>query len=150
MEQAALIPKAVPDYDDASPHSSWIFKIPIVKIEAAFKQANRDPGQLLNLSVISRSPSARALTILVCGADRAFLSSGEEVRHLLQLPSSVFNVGLDQGTYVFAGRGFGHGLGMSQWGARALALEGYTAQQILKYYYKDVVVDSFDHFAGYH
>ncbi|ANE47189.1 hypothetical protein SY83_13975 [Paenibacillus swuensis] len=42
--------------------------------------------------------------------------------------------------YLFAGNGYGHGLGMSQYGAKALAETGYDYSQILKYYYKDVSI----------
>lgn len=43
--------------------------------------------------------------------------------------------------FVFSGKGFGHGLGMSQWGARGLAEQGYDYQSILKYYYKNVMIE---------
>ncbi|HUC91330.1 MAG TPA: SpoIID/LytB domain-containing protein [Paenibacillus sp.] len=43
--------------------------------------------------------------------------------------------------FRFTGTGFGHGVGMSQWGARALADKGYDYQAILKYYYKDVTIE---------
>jgi stage II sporulation protein D len=43
--------------------------------------------------------------------------------------------------FVFSGKGFGHGLGMSQWGARGLAEQGYDYQYILKYYYKNVSIE---------
>lgn len=42
--------------------------------------------------------------------------------------------------FRFIGRGYGHGLGMSQYGAKALAELGYDYQKILQYYYKDVQV----------
>ncbi|MGE5653228.1 MAG: SpoIID/LytB domain-containing protein [Bacillota bacterium] len=42
--------------------------------------------------------------------------------------------------FVFNGRGFGHGLGMSQWGAKAMADHGYTYIQILQHYYQGTVV----------
>jgi stage II sporulation protein D len=38
-------------------------------------------------------------------------------------------------TFVFNGRGFGHGVGMSQWGAQGMALKGSSYQQILAHYY---------------
>jgi stage II sporulation protein D len=38
-------------------------------------------------------------------------------------------------TFMISGRGFGHGLGMSQWGANGMAQQGYNYQQILTYYY---------------
>lgn len=40
--------------------------------------------------------------------------------------------------FVFAGRGFGHGVGMSQWGMQGMALQGYTAEEILKHYYQGI------------
>ncbi len=41
-------------------------------------------------------------------------------------------------SYIIHGNGFGHGIGMSQWGAKGLADNGYTYQEILKYYYKNI------------
>ncbi|MCD9025681.1 SpoIID/LytB domain-containing protein [Cohnella silvisoli] len=43
--------------------------------------------------------------------------------------------------FIFSGKGNGHGGGMSQWGARALAEQGYDYQYILKYYYKNVTIE---------
>lgn len=45
-------------------------------------------------------------------------------------------------TWTFSGKGFGHGVGMSQYGAKALADDGSSAAQILKYYYRGITVDS--------
>lgn len=42
--------------------------------------------------------------------------------------------------YIFVGQGWGHGVGMSQSGAKGMALEGFTYKEILEYYYKDVEV----------
>ncbi len=41
-------------------------------------------------------------------------------------------------TIVFDGRGFGHGVGMSQWGAQGMALDGHAYDEILKYYYQGI------------
>ena len=41
---------------------------------------------------------------------------------------------------VFEGKGWGHGVGLSQWGAKTMAEQGFTAEEIIKYYYKDVEV----------
>ena len=38
------------------------------------------------------------------------------------------------------GKGYGHGVGMSQWGARAMAEQGYTAEDIIHYFLKDVEI----------
>ncbi|KOP64427.1 sporulation protein [Bacillus sp. FJAT-18019] len=42
--------------------------------------------------------------------------------------------------FKFTGRGFGHGLGMSQWGAKGMADEGYDYKQILQHYYRDTII----------
>ena len=44
-------------------------------------------------------------------------------------------------SYLFSGKGYGHGLGMSQWGAKKMAEEGYDYEQILTYYYTDIKVE---------
>jgi stage II sporulation protein D len=42
--------------------------------------------------------------------------------------------------FVFSGRGFGHGVGMSQWGMQGMALQGSSAEQILKHYYRGIAL----------
>ena len=44
------------------------------------------------------------------------------------------------GTYTVSGRGWGHNVGLSQWGARGMATQGYTFIQILQYYFTDTTV----------
>ncbi|WP_304518356.1 SpoIID/LytB domain-containing protein [Cohnella sp. REN36] len=46
-----------------------------------------------------------------------------------------------QAQFVISGQGNGHGLGLSQWGAKGLADQGYDYQSILKYYYKDIALE---------
>lgn len=45
------------------------------------------------------------------------------------------------GGFVFEGRGWGHGLGMSQWGAKKMAEEGYGYEDILAFYYRDTHIE---------
>ena len=49
--------------------------------------------------------------------------------------STLFAVAIDGELARFAGRGYGHGVGMCQWGAKGMAERGYTARQILEFYY---------------
>ncbi len=46
----------------------------------------------------------------------------------------------DGDVFVFYGKGFGHGVGLSQWGAQALASKGWTAERILTHYYPGATV----------
>jgi peptidoglycan hydrolase-like amidase len=44
--------------------------------------------------------------------------------------------------FVFTGRGYGHGVGMSQWGAQGMALGGKSAEEILRHYYQGIEITS--------
>lgn len=66
--------------------------------------------------------------------------AGTRVRALFGLRSAAFTVAYADGTFTFSVRGYGHGVGMSQYGADYLARQGYTYDEILRYYYTDVEV----------
>lgn len=67
--------------------------------------------------------------------------AGTRVRQLFGLRSAAFAVTYADGSFTFAVRGYGHGVGMSQYGADYLARQGYSYEEILHYYYTDVVVE---------
>lgn len=64
--------------------------------------------------------------------------SGEKLRHILGLPSTWCDFKVNAGQVKIESRGYGHGLGLCQYGANGMALEGKTYHQILKHYYKDI------------
>ena len=66
--------------------------------------------------------------------------AGTRLRQLFSLRSAAFDVSYDDGSFTFSVRGYGHGVGMSQYGADYLAQQGYTYKEILAYYYTDVVI----------
>ncbi|CAG9620158.1 stage II sporulation protein D [Sutcliffiella rhizosphaerae] len=68
--------------------------------------------------------------------------SGREVRDTLKLRSSDFTWERKGENIVITTKGFGHGVGMSQYGANGMALEGKTYTQIVSHYYKDVQIAS--------
>ena len=63
---------------------------------------------------------------------------GVETRTLLGLRSTNFEISFQDEKIVFKVKGFGHGVGMSQTGADALAKQGYSYQEILKHYYTGI------------
>ncbi len=70
--------------------------------------------------------------------------TGREIREILSLASSCFSIELSQDGYVFTTYGSGHGVGMSQYGAQGMALEGYSYQEILNHYYQNIKIKSID------
>jgi stage II sporulation protein D len=66
--------------------------------------------------------------------------TGREVREKLGLPSSHFSWKIQNGRIHFTTYGYGHGVGMSQYGAQGMALEGKTAEEIVTYYYSGIEI----------
>ena len=61
--------------------------------------------------------------------------SGTALRRALGLRSTDFTVSYADGVFTFTTHGYGHGVGMSQWGAKAMAEQGATAAEILAHYF---------------
>ena len=61
-----------------------------------------------------------------------------KVREYFKLKSAWFNVSVHRNEVRLAGRGYGHGVGLCQEGAMAMAAKGWTYERIIDYYYKDV------------
>ena len=61
--------------------------------------------------------------------------TGTALRQALGLRSTCFTVRYESGTFCFTTKGYGHGVGLSQWGAKALAEQGQNFADILAHYY---------------
>lgn len=88
----------------------------------------------ISFEILSRDSSGRVLEIKV--GDETF--TGVEFRTLLGLRSADFDLVLENGTLNITTRGYGHGVGMSQYGANGMAKQGYSYEEILKHYYTGV------------
>jgi len=66
--------------------------------------------------------------------------TGKEVASLLRLKSSFFTITVDKNKVYISTKGYGHGVGMSQYGAQGMAQAGYTYDEILTYYYTGVEI----------
>lgn len=66
--------------------------------------------------------------------------SGDYISSLFGLRSNCFTISMDNENVIFTTKGYGHGVGMSQYGAEAMSRLGYTYTEILKYYYKNIEI----------
>jgi stage II sporulation protein D len=108
--------------------------------EQVMDAANAE-GELQTIEIGERGESGRATTILIndqpypAASLRIALGSTEMRSTLLD------EIRLEDGTVIISGKGYGHGVGMPQWGAYSMAEEGSEAEEILKYYFKDVAIE---------
>ena len=80
---------------------------------------------------IKRTPSGSVTEIELCG----ICFTGLEIRRIFSLRSAVFELEYKNDEFIFTVRGYGHGVGMSQWGAQGMALQGSSYREILCHYY---------------
>ena len=122
-----------PDFDNNSPYFTWHRNYKISEFNRLLSDLKI--GEITNINPLSRSISNRVTKLELTGTSGKEILRGEDFRRHLGLPSSKFNISLENQSVKFSGRGFGHGLGMSQWGAKALAEKGLNYTQILAHYY---------------
>jgi len=86
--------------------------------------------------VAERSEGGRVATLQIGN----ITMKGREIRELFGLRSANFTVSVQGDNVIFATDGYGHGVGMSQYGANGMAQAGYNYKQILIHYYTGVEV----------
>ena len=86
---------------------------------------------------ITRTEAGGVKTILVAGSKL----SGSDVRKALGLRSANFDVSFANGKYNFSTKGYGHSIGMSQYGAHYMAMQGKTYEEILLHYYSGCKIE---------
>lgn len=87
-----------------------------------------------------RTASGRVKAMIVTGTKGSVTLSGTAWRSLLGLKSTLFDAKLTKDSVTFTGFGAGHGLGISQWGAKRLAEAGKSYADILHHYYTGVTL----------
>lgn len=121
-----------------SPNYSWVATIPLATIGERLRQAGLDVGEVTKLTVLERSPSLRVGSIAVEHSRGTATLKGTDFRRMLgydALKSTLFVPVVADGVARFEGRGWGHGVGLSQFGAKGMAERGYAYPQILAHYY---------------
>lgn len=69
------------------------------------------------------------------------LFSGVDIRNLLELKSNYFTIVQNDDEITIYNKGYGHGVGLSQYGAEAMSRMGFNYEEILKYYYQGVILE---------
>ena len=66
--------------------------------------------------------------------------TGEEVAYYLSVRSNYFDIYIENNNVIVKTKGFGHGVGMSQYGAEGMAINGYSYKEILEHYYQGTTI----------
>lgn len=101
-----------------------------------YKYLNLSYNSKLSYKILSTTSTGRIKTISINNT----IFSGQTVAQALNLRSSFFTIEQDNNDVYITTKGYGHGVGMSQYGAYGMAMQGYKYNEILKYYYKDIEI----------
>lgn len=126
--------------EDDAPHTYWRSVFVQADLVDVLSSAGVSVGvgAMVGLEVTRRTPSGRVERIEVRGLPRREALQGKRLRRVLRglgLRSTLFDIRTTDEGVAFVGSGHGHGVGMSQWGARALAERGVSYQRILARFY---------------
>ncbi|MFM7579513.1 MAG: SpoIID/LytB domain-containing protein, partial [Microcystaceae cyanobacterium] len=125
--------RAVVDFDQNAPVFQWSKTFSAGELS----QLIGGVGRVRSLVPEQTTPLGRIVSMRVVGSGGSKRLSGAKLRQALKLRSTLFTVADMGNSFVISGRGSGHGLGLSQWGAFGLAQQGKTYEQILPHYYQN-------------
>lgn len=122
--------------------STWDSISPVYEVNYTFEledfynKLNLNYSESLNIELLETTSTGRVKKLKINGV----ALEGNTVVSNLKLKSNHFTIKLEGDKVYITTKGYGHGVGMSQYGAQAMALEGYKYDEILKYYYQGVEI----------
>ena len=146
----------VKDFDQKNPKIRWNKEVSKSELKEIFPII----GGIQQIEVLNITETGRIKNLKITGTFGDKVITGKEFRSKLGLKSTLFRPTISEDFYdkkdlnnqsniqfhpflIISGMGAGHGVGMSQWGARYMADKGYKANQILKHFYKGVKIKPF-------
>ncbi len=146
-EPSYTVVKASPDDTPDVPASDrlWSAEFSVAEVEAALSRVGLAVRGITDMTVSERGPSGRAKTISIRHSGGQVTIGGNDLRvaidPLKMRSNFLTRLEVREGKVFMAGKGFGHGVGMSQWGAHNMAKAGRNHEQICTYYFEGVRVE---------
>lgn len=120
------------------PGHAWKQAMSPTDIQSRLQEFGYPVHGILKILPVERTASGRITKLQILQDTDSFYLSGNSFRLVVgpsMIKSSNFDVAKDGQDFVFTGKGYGHGVGLSQWGAYGMATRGYDYKAILGFYY---------------
>ncbi|MEP7211561.1 MAG: SpoIID/LytB domain-containing protein [Acidobacteriota bacterium] len=129
--------------ENMSPFTNWSTTLSPSAVQARLSRYVRGIGTLYDVNIKRQGYSRRAAELEIIGSNGVKTLTGGKIRSALRLNEQLFVInkkysGAQATSYTFTGRGWGHGVGMCQYGAYGLAKMGVKYDEIIKHYYTGV------------
>jgi stage II sporulation protein D len=121
-----------------SPHLRWHNTLSLNEIEKKLTGAGYNIKNIQEINILGKDKSGRISQLNIVTPEKNIKISAKDFRNIIGpniIRSTNFQLNLVDGDAVFQGLGWGHGVGLCQWGAYFMAKQGYNYKNILKYYY---------------
>ena len=131
--------------ENMSPFTNWTTSISASVVQSRLSRYVRGIGTLYDVNIKRQGYSRRAAELEIIGSNGTKILKGGAIRSALRLREQLFVInkrysGNHVTSYTFTGRGWGHGVGMCQYGAYGLAKMGVKFDDIIRHYYTGVDV----------
>lgn len=130
-----------------SPHYKWEKVVDFSEIRDALKESGIPVKEVKGLSITERNVSGRVSKLIIQADDKEIPMSGKDFRMLIGpniIRSTNFTIETMFGMVQFTGLGWGHGVGLCQWGAYGMAKSGYDLKAIINHYYPGAEISKID------
>ncbi len=127
-----------------APNFNWKYALRFKALADKLIVKGYNLSGVYGFEIVKRSRTQRVMTARVITNRGDIDLDGVALRGVIgydKLRSTLFWVHVKDNEIFFQGRGFGHGVGMCQWGAYGMAKKGYNYQQIIHYYYQHVDIE---------
>jgi len=115
---------------------SWQVSYEQAVFEAIVKSHKQEISRLFDIHIMQKDKAGLVAEVRLRGPRTQIIISGKKLYSMLkEIKSFSFDVYKKSGKIIFTGRGFGHHLGLCQWGARQMIRDGWGYKSILRYYY---------------
>ena len=131
------------DYSLQAPGCTWKRTLDLEEIRQALNRNKMEIGAIDRMKAEDFSPSGRIVKIRILHAGKETVMNGNDFRlktDPVLIRSTFFTVTQNGREITLEGKGYGHGVGMSQWGAYMMAKEGRSCRDILQFYYPGVEI----------
>lgn len=141
---------------DASPYATWSTSIDRDRLLDVLSRAFGERVRGIRVGARTRDGRVSTMVLLLGGGKRRTVNANDFRLAYIRafgaatLRSTLFDVHTRGNDYVFQGHGFGHGVGLSQWGAHEMARRGKSYRDILAFYYTGVRLQKKVAYAGLH
>ena len=120
------------DFGRASPKHRWSVSIERSELANRLRSGGAPVTDPISIKIATRAESGHAVELTLYDRNgQPHRIQAVRLRRMLKLPSTNFSAGREGTSWVFKGRGYGHGCGLCQWSAAGMARKGWEHERIL-------------------